>query len=122
MSRENSYHWHEMNTDDVLQKLDVHDDSGLTAEEAINRQEQYGKNKLTGAKKESKFKKFIKQFNDMLIYVLLVAAIITTILGHMIDTIVILAEVIINALIGYLQENKAEKALDAIKNMLSLHA
>ncbi|GAB3804937.1 cation-transporting P-type ATPase [Virgibacillus kimchii] len=121
MSREYD-RWYELNADDVLKDLDVNEDSGLTAEEVVKRQEQYGKNKLTGAKKESKFKKFMKQFNDMLIYVLLVAAIITTLLGHMIDTVVILAVVVINALIGYLQENKAEKALDAIKGMLSLHA
>src|SRR5690625_4107421 len=58
----------------------------------------------------------------MIIYVLLIEVLITTILGHMIDTTVIVAVVIINAMIGYFQENKAEKALDAIKSMLSLHA
>src|SRR5690625_4009169 len=122
MSQENKSNWYAKNMDDVLQNLNVNSDIGLSEKEAVKRQEQYGKNKLTGAKKESKFKKFMKQFNDVLIYVLLVAAIITLILEHMIDTIVILAVVIINALIGYFQENKAEKALDAIKNMLSLHA
>ncbi|WP_318936990.1 HAD-IC family P-type ATPase [Oceanobacillus halotolerans] len=66
--------------------------------------------------------KFIKQFHDVLIYVLIVAAIITLLLGHYIDTVVIGMVIIINATIGYIQENKAEKALDAIKNMLSPHA
>src|SRR5690625_4456553 len=122
MKREDIVNWYEWESEDVLQEFNVDVDAGLSTDEAVKRQELYGKNKLTGKKKESKFKKFMKQFNDMLIYVLLVAALITTILGHMIDTTVIVAVVIINAMIGYFQENKAEKALDAIKSMLSLHA
>lgn len=122
MGTKNGLHWYDQHAEEVLQELNVSSETGLSSEEAAKRQEVQGKNILTGRKKESKFKKFMKQFNDILIYILIAAAIVTTILGHMIDTVVILLVVIVNAMIGYFQENKAEKALDAIKNMLSLHA
>src|SRR5690625_5900563 len=111
MEQLNNINWFEKQSEEVLQELNTDIGGGLSTKEAGKRQEEHGKNKLTAAKNESKFKKFLRQFNDMLIYVLLVAAVITTLLGQMIDTIVILMVVIINALIGYFQENKAEKAL-----------
>lgn len=114
--------WYRLNRKDIIKKLNTDPKNGLSTLEVTRRQTRDGKNKLTEAKKESHFKKFFKQFHDVLIYVLIVAAIITTILGQYIDTTVIALVIIINAFIGYIQENKAEEALDVIKTMLSLHA
>lgn len=66
--------------------------------------------------------RLLMQFHNVLIYILIIAAVITALLDHWIDTWVILAVIIINALIGFVQEGKAEKALDSIRNMLSLDA
>lgn len=114
--------WHALSHEDVIKQIETDESSGLSADEAKSRLENYGKNKLPDKKKESKFVKFIKHFHDVLIYVLLGAAIVTTILGHYTDTIVIIIVAIVNACIGYFQESKAEEALDSIKNMLSLKA
>lgn len=121
-SSHESVTWHQLEIEALLHKLNTNAESGLDSNDVINRQQTYGTNKLSKKKSESHFKKFFKQFHDVLIYVLLIAAIITTLLGQYIDTTVILLVVIINAVIGFVQENRAEQALNAIRNMLSLHA
>ncbi len=95
---------------------------GLGSAEAAQRLATVGPNRLPQAPKESLVKRFFKHFNDLLIYILLVAALVTAVLGHWIDTCVILAVVVINAIIGFIQEGKAEEALEGIRKMLSLHA
>ena len=105
----------------ALERLGT-DTQGLSHEEALKRLEQVGPNRLPAPKKESAIKRFLKQFNDVLIYVLLVAAGITALLEHWIDTGVIVGVVVINAIIGFIQEGKAEAALEGIRNMLSPHA
>jgi magnesium-transporting ATPase (P-type) len=107
--------------DDVLKDLGS-DSDGLSSDEAKKRIEKYGLNKLPDAEKENIFMRFFKHFNDTLIYVLLVSAVITGFMGHIVDTGVILGVVIINAVIGFIQEGKAEEALEGIRKMLSLHA
>lgn len=82
----------------------------------------FGENRLPQKKKESALIRFFKHFNDILIYILFIAAIISAILGHYVDTIVIAVVAFTNAAIGFFQENKAEKALEDIKNLLSLKA
>ncbi|MEZ0480285.1 cation-transporting P-type ATPase [Planococcus sp. SSTMD024] len=106
----------------VLDKQSVRLGEGLSDEEAVKRLEVWGHNELPEEKRPPAIIKFLKHFNDVLIYVLLAAALITVVLGHYIDTAVILAVVVINAAIGYIQQNKAEKALDSIRNMLSVKA
>ncbi|MEW6293066.1 MAG: cation-transporting P-type ATPase [Pseudomonadota bacterium] len=96
--------------------------SGLSAAEAARRLAAHGPNRLTPPKKRGPLLRFLFQFHNVLIYVLLGAAGVTAALGHWVDTGVILGVVFINALIGFIQEGKAEKSLDAIRNMLSLHA
>jgi magnesium-transporting ATPase (P-type) len=96
--------------------------AGLTSEQARQRLEAVGPNRLPNRKKEGILKRFFKHFNDMLIYILLGAAVITAALGHWIDTSVIMAVVVINAVIGFIQEGKAEQALEGIRKMLSPHA
>ncbi|QQK75314.1 cation-transporting P-type ATPase [Salicibibacter cibarius] len=114
--------WFSKDAGDVLKELDTEKSQGLSEEEAKRRLEHYGKNELPEEDKEPLLKKVAKHFNDVLIYVLLAAAVITGILGHYIDTAVIAVVAIVNAAIGYFQENKAEKALAGIKKMLSLFA
>ncbi|MCC5839640.1 MAG: cation-transporting P-type ATPase [Opitutales bacterium] len=96
--------------------------TGLSEEEAVKRLETVGPNELPAAEMEGLLKRFFKHFHDVLIYILIGAAIITALLGHWIDTGVILAVVVINAIIGFVQEGKAEEALEGIRKMLSLHA
>ena len=112
---------HALTVDEVLEKLNATAD-GLTAEEAAKRLQAVGPNRLPEADKEGLFKRFFKHFHDLLIYILIAAAAVTALLGHWIDTWVILAVVVINAVIGFIQEGKAEQALASIRKMLSLHA
>lgn len=113
--------WHQMATEDVLATLRT-DGSGLSSGEAAARLEQYGPNRLPEPTRQNPLIRFLRHFHNILIYVLLGSAAITATLGHFADTLVILAVVIVNAVIGYLQEGKAEKAMDAIRRMLALKA
>jgi magnesium-transporting ATPase (P-type) len=101
-----------------LQILDT-DLTGLSGHEAQRRILEVGPNRLPQAKKRSSILRFLSQFHNVLIYVLLASAAITATLGHWVDTSVILAVVVVNAMIGFLQEGKAEKAMDAIRHMLA---
>lgn len=93
--------------------------SGLTPEEAQARLAEHGPNRLPAPKRPSALRRFLAQFNNLLIYVLLGAAALTAALGHWVDTQVILAVAVVNAIIGFVQEGKAAKALEAIRQMLS---
>lgn len=95
---------------------------GLTAEEIAKRLAQYGPNRLRPPHRRGPLVRFLLQFHNVLIYVLLAASVVTAALAHWVDTAVIVGVVVINAVIGFIQEGKAERALEAIKNMLSLHA
>jgi len=95
---------------------------GLTQEDALKRLEKNGKNKLTEAKKESKIVKFLKEFNDLMIIILCLAAGLSFVLSiinneSFIDSIIILAIVFINAILGFIQELKADKAIDELNKM-----
>ncbi len=109
--------WFSMSQEEVLQELQVDAASGLSIEEVKSRLEQYGANKLKGKPKKSMFALFFSQLRDMLIYVLLGAAVITFAIGEYVDTIIILIVVVLNAAIGVIQEHKAEKAIEALQNM-----
>jgi magnesium-transporting ATPase (P-type) len=94
----------------------------LAQTEAGRRLAEHGPNRLTPARPHSALMRFLVQFHNTLIYVLLGASVVTALLGHWVDTGVIVGVVVINALIGFLQEGKAERALEAIRTMLSLKA
>ena len=113
--------WHAHDADTLLQRLQARPE-GLSQEEVRRRFAQFGPNSLPEAKPRSPLLRFLSQFNNVLIYVLLAAAAVTMALAHWLDSGVIFGVVLINALIGYLQEGKAEDALRAIRNMLSPHA
>jgi magnesium-transporting ATPase (P-type) len=95
---------------------------GLTGDEARRRLALHGANRLPAVKGPGPLRRFLAQFDNVLIYVLLGAAAITAALAHWVDTAVILGVVVINAVLGFVQEGKAEQALDAIRNMLSPQA
>ncbi len=98
------------------------DRDGLSAQVAEQRLEHYGPNELRPPPKAGALRRFLRHFHNILIYILIAAALGTALLGHWVDTGVILAVVLINTFIGFVQEGKAEKALDAIRKMLSPHA
>lgn len=114
--------WYKISTVETLKMLKSNQETGLSEEDISIRQSKYGKNNLTENKKQSKLVRFLKQFNNSVIYILLVAGVLTLSMGHISDSIVIGIVVIVNALIGYIQENKAEDAISKIKQMLVVNA
>jgi magnesium-transporting ATPase (P-type) len=110
--------WHNQSTETTLNALDTKA-AGLSQREAGRRLNSYGPNRLPDAARPNVIKRFLFQFHNILIYVLLGSAVITAVLGHLLDTFVILAVVIANAVIGFIQEGKAEKAMAAIRHMLA---
>lgn len=109
--------WFLKSQKEIISDLLVNTDTGLSSEEANARLSQYGPNKLKGKPKKSLLTIFLSQLKDMLIYVLLGATLITFIIGEYTDSIIILLVVLLNALIGMLQEYKAEKAVEALQQM-----
>ncbi|WP_026987633.1 cation-transporting P-type ATPase [Fodinicurvata fenggangensis] len=110
--------WHQLPGEAVLQQLDSRT-QGLDTQEAAARLDRHGPNRLESQPGTTTLQRLLRQFNNTLIYVLLAAAGITAAMGHWLDTQVILAVVLLNVVIGFLQENKAEKALSAISDMLA---
>lgn len=113
--------WHNQTTEETLSDFDTTLD-GLSEDEAKRRLQTFGPNKLPELPQRSMLMRFFSQFHNILIYVLTGASCITALLGHVTDTVVIIAVVIINAIIGFYQEGKAEKAMEAIRHMLALRA
>src|SRR5262249_19967091 len=114
--------WHALAPDEVVSRLSSNTRSGLDSDEASRRLEQYGRNRLPEGARRSPFVRFLLHFNNVLIYVLLAAGFVKLMLGLWLDATIILAVVVINALLGFIQEGRAEKALDSIRNMLSAEA
>jgi calcium-translocating P-type ATPase len=114
--------WHAMPVAEVVRRLATGTEKGLDAIESSTRLQKYGPNRLLESKKRGPFRRFLAQFNNILVYVLLAAGFTKLMLNLWIDAAVILGVVIINALLGFIQEGKAEKALDSIRNMLSAEA
>ncbi|MEE9492015.1 MAG: cation-transporting P-type ATPase [Gammaproteobacteria bacterium] len=113
--------WHTENAKAVLASLDTNPD-GLCRKEIADRLTKHGQNRLPEAATRGPLVRFFYQFHNVLIYVLIAASAVTAILGHWVDAGVILGVVLINAVIGFVQEGKAENALRAIRQMLSPHA
>ena len=116
-------------SDEVLKELGVSPEAGLGEEEVAARREKFGENKLAEKKKKSLTARFFAQFKDVMIVILLIAAIVSFAIAiteknakEFIEPALILLIVILNAVIGVAQESKAEKALDALKNMSAPHA
>jgi Ca2+-transporting ATPase len=120
--------WHSCSVEEIAKNLKTNINIGLSDDEAQKRFERYGPNNLKEKKKESIFVKFIKQFNDFMIITLIIAAIISAVVSKLngeadyIDSIIIVAIVIFNAIMGLVQEQKAEKSLEALKKMTAPNA
>jgi magnesium-transporting ATPase (P-type) len=110
--------WHAKEAGEVLTVLNG-TESGLYSAEAARRLQEYGHNVLPDPEKAGALRRFLGHFNNMLIYILLAAALFTAFLEEWVDMGVILAVVLINAVIGFIQEGKAERAMEAIRGMLS---
>src|SRR5271156_5305441 len=114
--------WYAIGANEVIDRLKTDPVTGLDASEASQRLSQYGPNRLPEGKKRGPLMRFFAQLNNVLVYVLLAAGFVKLMVGLWLDAGVILGVVIINALLGFIQEGKAEKALDSIRNMLSAEA
>jgi magnesium-transporting ATPase (P-type) len=116
-----SEYWHTENVKTALESLET-STNGLSKEKAGNRLAKHGPNRLPEARARGPLVRFFYQFHNVLIYVLMAASAVTAMLGHWVDASVILGVVLINAVIGFVQEGKAEDALRAIRQMLSPNA
>ena len=114
--------WHALTADEAVERLKTSVTAGLDEAEATRRQAEYGLNVLPTARKRGPFMRFLQQFNNVLVYVLLAAGFIKLMMNLWLDASIILGVVIINGLLGFLQEGRAEKSLDSIRNMLSSEA
>ena len=111
--------WYKKEISEIESELNVDLEVGLSSSEVKKRREEYGRNSLKEKKGKSIFTMFLSQFKDFMVIILLVAAIISGILGEWSDTVIILIVVMLNAVIGVVQENKAEKSLEALKSLSS---
>ena len=116
--------WYNKTKEDVLKDFQIEEDLGLTDAQVVINREKYGNNELQAQKKKSLFIKFLEQFKDFMIIVLILAAVVSGIVGYMedgkiTDSIIILVVVIVNAIIGVAQESKAEKSLEALQKLSS---
>ena len=120
--------WETFRKEEVLKKLKTNLRTGLSEEEVVFRRSKYGKNKLEEKKKETLIVKFFKQFNDFMIIILILASVVSAGVSYLqgendyIDSVIIIAIVILNAIMGVVQEAKAEKSIEALKQMTPLKA
>src|SRR5262249_40545916 len=114
--------WHALGADDVVQRLSTDSEKGLDAAEVAQRLKKYGKNRLPEAAKRGLIVRFLMHFNNVLVYVLLAAGFTKLMMDLWLEAAIIFGVVLINALLGFIQEGRAEKALDSIRNMLSPEA
>ncbi len=121
-TRRDQPHFHELPVHEVALLLASDHENGLTQEEAARRLEAYGRNVLPRPPRAGPVRRFVSQFHHPLIYVLLAAGATTAALENWVDSAVIFAVVIVNAIVGFLQESKAEAALDALRAMVRTEA
>src|SRR4030067_2067621 len=111
--------WHSIEAVQVLKELDTDLHRGLTEDAVKSKLEKYGYNELKKEERVSPFTIFINQFKNILIILLLVAICLSALVGEVVDTVIIGVIVIFCAVLGFIQEYRAERALDALKKMLS---
>lgn len=118
----NPPHWHHLSTQATLEFWETDLDSGLTQAEAQERQATYGSNEIQGKSPKPAWKRFLEEFNQPLIYILLVAGLVTVVLRDWVDAGVIFGVTLINATIGFVQESKAENAIAALAQAITTEA
>ena len=108
---------HGKRIDDIVDELKTHIEKGLSSQEASDRLRTHGSNELTEKPQPGFLSLLLDQFNDFLVIILIVAAVVSILLGEYIDAIAIIFIVALNAVVGVIQESKAEKAMAALKKM-----
>jgi Ca2+-transporting ATPase len=111
--------WHTLSATSVCEKFLTDPQQGLEPQEVVRRRDKYGANELTEAASEPLWKKLLAQFRDLVIWILIVAAVIAGLMGEWVDTVAILTIVVLNGVIGFMQEERAEKALASLQKMSS---
>ncbi|MBL9170291.1 MAG: cation-transporting P-type ATPase [Verrucomicrobiales bacterium] len=119
MENRSTISWHELSTAEVARLLEVDFAAGLSADEVSSRRQKSGFNRVTSRPATPAWLKWMRQFNQPLVYILLVAVGVTAFLGEWVDSSVIFGVVLINAVVGFLQEAKAEKAIEALAKMVA---
>ena len=114
--------WHQLHIDEVVERLGTDLSVGLSAAEAQRRLKEHGPNKLTAKRATPQWKRFLLQFHQPLIYILLASTVIAAAMGNWVDASVIFGVAFLNALIGYFQEAKAEQAIEALAKMVVTEA
>jgi cation-transporting ATPase F len=114
--------WHELPTDSVVKILESDPGTGLAKAEVEARLRQFGPNEMTAQKRMSEWMRFLLQFGQPLMYILLLASAVTLFLGEYVDSAVIFGVTFVNALVGFFQESKAEKAIEALSKMVLTEA
>lgn len=114
--------WHQLETEKVARLLEANLENGLDPHEVELRQKRFGLNQTARRRQVSPFRRMLAQFHQPLVYVLLAAVVITGFLREYVDSAVILAVVLVNAVVGFLQESKAESAIDALASMVVTEA
>ena len=112
-------HWHHIDKSRAFQLLGTSGEKGLDQFEAERRLKHFGENVITGKRTKTGLERFLLQFHQPLVYILVAAGLVTAYLGEWVDSLVILAVVLVNAVVGYIQESKAVKALDSLSSSMS---
>jgi magnesium-transporting ATPase (P-type) len=114
--------WHQLPTQEAAQRLEVDLDQGLSPDAVKRRQAEFGLNRMTARRGTPAWLRFLQQFNQALVYILLAATAVSAALGEWVDAAVIFGVVLVNAIVGFLQESKAEKAIEALARMVRTEA
>jgi Ca2+-transporting ATPase len=117
-----SKHWHHVPSEEVVKILGSHPEKGLDLFEVKHRQDRFGLNILTPKKKKGPIRRFLLQFHNPLVYILILAGSVTAWIKDMVDAATIFGVVLINAVVGYIQESKAERAIEALEGTLNTEA
>lgn len=115
-------HWHHLPTEEAIELLETDSDTGLDVFEIQHRQERFGANQLTPRKGKSPLVLFLLQFHQPLVYILIAAGVVTAVLQEWVDAGVILGVVLVNAIIGFVQEAKAVRAIEALSRSMTADA
>jgi len=115
-------HWHHLPTEEIIELLDANPDTGLDMLEVKHRQHRFGLNQITPKKGKGPIIRFLLQVNNPLVYILLLASIVTLVFKDPTDSAVIFGVVLINAIIGFIQESRAENAISALANTMTAEA
>lgn len=113
--------WYNMTEPEVTEELETNVETGISTEDASERQKVFGPNELEEAERPSLFLMFLSQFKDFMVVVLLAATLISGLLGEYLDAIAIILIILVNGILGFVQERKAEKSLQALKQLSSPH-